>query len=115
MTRGKVQKLGEAIESAKNEEIAGEGHNKPIDVKKLKALVASAKEIRQRQLDAGEDMKSNKQAAVDMGLERKDYAAMLREIFKPLDAEHKRKVDELLVAVRGLPLFDHAGAEEKAA
>lgn len=99
----------------RKDEIAEKGDNQIIDVKALRTLVEDAKKIKKRQDDSRMDMLANKNKASDMGMERKAYNAMLKEIFSPVSQEHKDKVNEYLVAYRGLPLFDHAMDTKEAA
>lgn len=88
--------------------IAREGDNKVLDVQALKKLANEMVGLQKKKSDIGIDILENKNKAFDLGIKRKDYNAFVKEICKPLDQEHKDGVNELLVAYRGLPLFDHA-------
>lgn len=96
-------------------QVAKEGDNKILDVAALKKLANEMLSLQKKKQDISLDILENKNKAFDLGIKRKDYNAFVKEICKPLDEEHKDGVNELLVAYRGLPLFDYAIAPQEEA
>lgn len=98
--------------SKQNNEPAEVGHNRVVDVKKLKEFEKQWRSIKQRQEDARMDMLALGNKVEDAGIDRKDFKQTMQIRWKEPNIEHLAGINALLEALGGLPLFNHALTKE---